>query len=156
MIWVQHYCPIFISFNMKIQGFFEHYFFFLFIRNARSKNRHWRPCYFWSWVLSLWVHFYQLNFWEEIFISLMLCPSIKSKNDFGHRPNCVGPIQIILDQKQIFTTEFHTLNHFKNICTCPKQLECVQNNFLDRSKIVLNIKRDKTLVFWLFMTKIVA
>ena len=30
---------------MKIQGFFEHYFFFLFIRNARSKNRHWRPCF---------------------------------------------------------------------------------------------------------------
>ena len=49
--------PLLFLFNMKIQGFFEHYFFFLFIRNARSKNRHWRPCFFGSWVFSLGVQF---------------------------------------------------------------------------------------------------
>jgi hypothetical protein len=38
--------PFYLFLTWKFRGFFEHYFFFLFIRNARSKNRHWRPCFF--------------------------------------------------------------------------------------------------------------
>ena len=170
VIWVQHYCPIFISFNMKIQGFFEHYFFFLFIRNARSKNRHWRPCFFgvmslftrspvvkvpqWKKCLCLCVPYSNFIFPPVTLCLPFLRPFLLSFLVTGGQPSRCFAVRTSV----VFLAKTKTqlsVGKFKFVVCW----EHKHQRFFRQATFISMVFGFKFLihfVFWLFMTKIVA